>query len=265
MKNDEFYIGYVKNIPKNLARFILFVVLSFFIISLGYAIINHIFRVPFHSGVASKQYITLEGVFAAKPYPMLLTYRLGRSVAKNDTQIKISRYYIVPPGKYGLNNIAKKLDGKYISVGGKVIYRDNQTMFVINKKSIKEIKKKKKLLKKILKVSSTQILGKFSLQGEIVDSKCYLGQMQPGAGKPHRACATLCIRGGLPPLFVTKLPELGFQSLYLILTSKIDEPVNQDVLNMVAEPIEITGEIIKKDNLYFFRSDPKKYKRLSIF
>ena len=135
-------------------------------------------------------------------------------------------------------------------------------MFVINKKSIKEIKNKK-MLKKILKASIDKSLGTFNLKGQIVDSKCYLGQMQPGSGKTHRSCATLCIRGGLPPLFITKLPKLGLERLYLVLITTKGEPVNQQILDMVAEPVEITGKIIQKDNLYFFESNPKAYKRLS--
>lgn len=41
------------------------------------------------------------------------------------------------------------------------------------------------------------------LTGEIVDSKCYLGAMKPGEGKTHKACAILCVRGGVPPVLIT--------------------------------------------------------------
>lgn len=43
-----------------------------------------------------------------------------------------------------------------------------------------------------------------TLDGELVDSKCYLGTMKPGDGKTHKSCAILCLRGGIPPLFVSK-------------------------------------------------------------
>jgi hypothetical protein len=49
---------------------------------------------------------------------------------------------------------------------------------------------------------STEDLGAFTLVGEIVDSKCYLGIMNPGETNPHRECAALCIRGGIPPLII---------------------------------------------------------------
>lgn len=44
-------------------------------------------------------------------------------------------------------------------------------------------------------------LGEVDLVGEILDAKCYLGAMKPGSGKAHRACAQLCIRGGIPAMF----------------------------------------------------------------
>ncbi|MEO8085165.1 MAG: Rieske 2Fe-2S domain-containing protein, partial [Ardenticatenales bacterium] len=41
-----------------------------------------------------------------------------------------------------------------------------------------------------------------TLLGEITEGKCALGVMNPGWGVVHRACASLCLRGGIPPLFI---------------------------------------------------------------
>jgi hypothetical protein len=46
-------------------------------------------------------------------------------------------------------------------------------------------------------------LGEVDLVGEIVDSKCYLGNMNPGNGKVHRDSAVRCLSGGIPPVFAT--------------------------------------------------------------
>ena len=264
MNNDEFYVGYEKRAPKGLSHFIVWVVAIVSTLILAYSVINHFLRLPFHSGISHGKYVTLEGVFAANPYPMLLSERPGKAAP---SQVAISRYYVVPPGKKGLGASAKKWDGKYVSMGGKLIFREHQTMFVINKKSIKELKSEaaEKQSEKILNTSKSRDLGDFRLKGEIVDSKCYLGQMKPGEGKTHRACATLCIRGGLPPLFITESPRLGLKRLYLILTSEEGRPVNQEILDLVAEPLEIKGRIIQKDNFYFLMANPRAYKRLSSF
>lgn len=47
-------------------------------------------------------------------------------------------------------------------------------------------------------------LGETTLKGEIVDSKCYLGVMNPGNLKAHRACAINCIQGGVPPVLLVR-------------------------------------------------------------
>jgi len=42
-------------------------------------------------------------------------------------------------------------------------------------------------------------LGQVELEGELVDTKCWLGVMRPATGKVHRACAARCLSGGVPP------------------------------------------------------------------
>jgi hypothetical protein len=44
----------------------------------------------------------------------------------------------------------------------------------------------------------TRDLGERILIGEIVDTKCFLGVMNPGEGKVPRECAALCLSGGIP-------------------------------------------------------------------
>jgi hypothetical protein len=39
-----------------------------------------------------------------------------------------------------------------------------------------------------------------TLRGEIVDSKCFLGVMNPGERVVHRDCAIRCLSGGVPPM-----------------------------------------------------------------
>jgi hypothetical protein len=39
-----------------------------------------------------------------------------------------------------------------------------------------------------------------TVHGEIVDSKCFLGVMNPGERVVHRDCAIRCLSGGVPPM-----------------------------------------------------------------
>jgi len=103
-------------------------------------------------------------------------------------------------------------------------------------------------------------LGKQTLVGEIVDSKCFLGVMNPGQLTPHRACAIRCISGGVPPVLLVR--QKDGPAAYLLLVSTDGKPVNKAVLNLVAEPVEITGEVQRQGELLILRADPSTYRRV---
>ena len=102
-------------------------------------------------------------------------------------------------------------------------------------------------------------LGIHTLIGEIVDSKCHLGVMKPGNRKAHRACASLCIRGGVPPVFIVR--EGGSVTEHLLLVGSDGRALNQEVLDWVAEPVEIHGEVIRLDDRWLLKAEPKSFKR----
>ena len=103
-------------------------------------------------------------------------------------------------------------------------------------------------------------LGVHTLVGRIVDSQCYLGIMKPGIGKPHRACAVRCISGGIPPVFV--VADGRGPAAYLMLVGADGRAVNAEVLEMVDEPLEITGEVERQGDLLVLKADPATYRRL---
>ena len=99
-----------------------------------------------------------------------------------------------------------------------------------------------------------------TLRGEIVDSKCFVGVMKPGRGKVHRACATLCIRGGIPPLLV--VAEDGGALAYYLLVGPDGRTLDPIAAGLVAEPIEITGDVIELDDLRVLKATPAHIRRL---
>lgn len=165
-------------------------------------------------------------------------------------------YYLVKEGKFGTQDLAATYEGKRVTLEGSRIYRDNQEMIEIKAGTLQLDEGESPLPK-----AGAQSLGTFTLRGEIVDSKCFLGVMNPGSEKPHRACATRCISGGIPPLFVVR-DEAGNLS-YLQLQATNGSTVNQDVLDMVAEPVEITGEVLQLENILILQADPATYLRLN--
>ena len=93
-----------------------------------------------------------------------------------------------------------------------------------------------------------------------MDSKCYLGVMNPGQLTTHRGCAIRCISGGIPPVLLVR--QTNGPALYFLLVSRDGKPMNKQVLNMVAEPVQITGEVERQGELLIVRADPATYRRV---
>jgi hypothetical protein len=102
-------------------------------------------------------------------------------------------------------------------------------------------------------------LGTVRLRGEIVDSKCYLGVMNPGNGKVHRDCAVRCISGGAPPAFVAR--DSAGEARILLLVGSDGSALNRKVLPFVAEPLEISGELVRSGSNLILKADPSRFCR----
>jgi hypothetical protein len=98
-------------------------------------------------------------------------------------------------------------------------------------------------------------VGEVTLTGEIVDSKCYLGVMNPGRTKVHRDCAARCISGGIPPAFVTA------DGFYLLVGGD-GRSVRHEVLDWVGETIEVTGTVQRSGETLILRAEPTSFRRV---
>lgn len=83
-------------------------------------------------------------------------------------------------------------------------------------------------------------LGAVTLEGELIDAKCWLGAMRPGEGLTHKSCAILCVRMGLPLLFVAGPP--GGRRRAFVATDAAGAPLGEAVLPFVADPVRVTGQ-----------------------
>jgi hypothetical protein len=250
MPNDDFYIGYLDKAPPGLARFLRRVILALLVVAPVLAGILAMTQQPFYPSVFEfLQYRSFEGVVQVQPYPMLLVERPD-AVAGLPAY---SRYYLVQEGKFGAQEAIEGLSGRHVRLDGALIYRDDQTMIEIKPGTVTPVHD-------ALHTSAVgQSLGMFTLLGEIVDSKCFLGGMNPGSQKVHRACAARCISGGIPPLFVVR--DADGASTYVMLQGENGQTVNKDVLDLIAEPLEITGEVVRYDDLLVLKADPDTYQR----
>jgi hypothetical protein len=251
-QSDDFYIGWeakaAPNIGKKVHKAVMVLLLLALIAPLVFAVSQRMIGASVFEWGTHK---TFSGILRAEPYPHLLVSRPGNT----DGSPRFSAYYLVAPWKFGLKpeSIAQ-LDGRSVTLKGTLIYRGNQTMIEVLPGSIQMSNIANAVL------PGTVPLGKQTLVGEIVDSKCFLGVMNPGQLTPHRACAVRCISGGVPPVLLVRQKE--GPAIYLLLVSAEGKPVNKQVLEMVAEPVEITGEVERQGELLILRADPATYRKL---
>jgi len=255
--NDEFYIGWEDKAPLAIGKSVrsAVVILLILVVALG-VLLSLAQRTIGVSVFEWGKVKNFSGVLKSQPYPHLLVPRPGASGGQGT----FSSYYLVKPFKFGLDpEMATGLDGKAVSLKGTLIYRGGQTMIEVADGSIKP--SDASILQPFDDASTSSLsLGQQTLLGEIVDSKCYLGVMNPGALTPHRACAIRCISGGIPPVLLVR--QTNGPALYFLLVSRGGKPVNKQVLDLVAEPVEITGELERQGELLILRADPATYRRV---
>ena len=256
---DEFYIGWEAKSAPGIGRNVRRTIALLLLLALGAAAIlacaqRLVGTSVFEWGKAK----TISGVLKLEPYPHLLVPRPGQS----GPLPSFSSYYLVAPWKFGLQkDKLAGFDSKPVSLKGTLIYRESQTMIEVRPDSITEAPSSNAALHIAAPpASDTRHSSPVTLRGEIVDSKCFLGVMNPGRLTPHRACAIRCISGGIPPILLVQHKD-GPSATYL-LVSDDGSPVNKQVLDMVAEPVEITGDLVQQGSLKILRANPSTYQRL---
>ena len=201
-------------------------------------------RNPGKTDVVSSKMATWSGTVYSEPYPMLV---------QDDGSIHL----LIGIGKFGVANRVLQFDGQRCTVDGWALARSDRQAIQMDlaENAIKAVDGP---------VSPFPILIESSLQrveliGEIVDGKCFLGAMKPGDGKTHKACATLCIQGGLPPMFASNRP---MAKLPLVLVDGSTE-LPRSVLGLVGEPVFVSGEMSKIGTLSILSINSKDIRRWS--
>ncbi len=255
--NDEFYIGWDAKAPPGVGSRVRWTIVFLIILAVVMGILLALAQRTIGASVFEWGKVkSFSGIFKSQPYPHLLVARPGAS----DGQAPFSSYHLVKPFKFGLDAEASvRLDGKAVSLRGTLIYHGAQTMIEVVEGSLQLTNGS--TLQHSISALRPVSLGRQTLIGEIVDSKCYLGVMNPGALTPHRACAIRCISGGIPPVLLVR--RTNGPALLLLLVSPDGRPVNQQVLDLVAEPVEITGEVERQGELLILRAAPASYRRVT--
>jgi hypothetical protein len=177
------------------------------------------------------------GRLSAFPYPTLVVTEGTR----------VSRYLLAAVGKHGAAALARPLDGSTVRVLGSLIRRGNRSMLEVAGIQPSESDSPGT-------APAQTDLGRFTLTGEIVDAKCWLGVMNPGEGKTHLGCAVRCLSGGLPPLLVVR--DSSGDERHLVLTDISGGPMPRSILPRVGRPVSVFGTVIREGDLLFLRAEP---------
>jgi hypothetical protein len=184
----EFDVGYLPKAPSGIARKMKAVIVVLFAAAatcaIGFAALQRTYSRSFFESGKERRF---EGFIEASPYPTLLS----SPDAANPGAL---RYRLVAKGKHGADSQVATYVGKSVRLRGTLIYRDDPKMIALSGGSISALGDQENEV-------APKNLGEFELVGEIVDSKCYLGNMNPGNGKVHRDCAVRCLSRRHSPSF----------------------------------------------------------------
>jgi hypothetical protein len=248
---DEFYIGYEPNVPPHIRASVKRAVIGIGLLAAGVALVLVFGQNRFEpSQFEFLQFREFEGVIEEFPAPTLLVERPGAS----GPQSQASRYLLVVAGKHGAGAQVAGFLGKRVQLTGSLIYRQGLTMVELVPGSLRLMETAAPTLESTPAIH----LGMHTLNGEIVDSKCYFGVMNPGHSKVHRDCAVRCISGGIPPAFLVR--DGQGNSLVLLLVGEDGRPVHREVLAHVGEPLEISGQIFRRGDTLILKADPERFR-----
>lgn len=133
------------------------------------------------------------GVLVEHPYPLLVTDPTPEH--PNGHAVMLSG-----GGKRGVQAGAAAQAGKRVRVTGGMVRRGDLEMVFVNAITPTD---------GAAAMPQAEPLGTWRVVGEICDGKCTTGAMRPGDGLAHKACANVCILGGVPPVLVTAGPVAG--------------------------------------------------------
>jgi len=265
MENEEFYIGWQDKAPLSYAKNVRKVLMILFPAFLIIAVLIASFQMKFSTANFEFGKLTeIKGIYFNKPVPLIKVIA-GKDIWGNISYISIP---LIAYGKHGaataIMEIEKErstsLNNKEVTLKGTLLYNDGKTLLQINKDDKPLINVGNEVSTSLLPVQKD--LGNQTINGEIIDPKCYFGVMKPGEGKVHRDCAIRCILGGIPP--VLKVQNEKGNDNYYLLVGPGGEPVNTVVQDYVAEPVSINAHVVQQDDwIILYLEDSKRINRIS--
>lgn len=206
---DDFYIGYLPQAPAATARFMRRVlwVLAGLIALTALVLSRSVSSRDSRGHFAYGELRTFTGVLYAEGVPMLRLTRSQGDMPPAGTVLLVGFL------KHGIPDAARAASGQVVRFQGTLIHRQNLAMVEITDIASLQVAGPPRGLPP---APPTQLISRDTvLTGELVDTKCYFGVMRPGEGKCHRACAVVCLSGGVPPGLLIRDAQ-GYGGVFLL-------------------------------------------------
>ena len=184
----------------------------------------------------------MTGVVELTPYPILRVTEGNDRIQPGDTLMMSGG------GKNGVDDRARPLAGQLARVSGVVLERGDLNML-----QLRGGQQGMAAVEGPATEQTLQPLGRWRLAGEICDGKCLAGAMRPGTGLAHKACANLCLLGGVPPVFVSSQPVDG--ETFLLITGPDGTELPAQAYDYVAQYVSLEGEIHRRGTLLILEMD----------
>lgn len=242
--NPEFFVGWMP-LPEGHRRVVVPVALLLVVIVAGIAgIVAWSQRSPGTAVWEDAAPRTITGVAFVRPCAMLRTMD-----AESGT---VRTILLVEEGKFGATGRLEAFDGQAVRIHGTLLHREGRWMMELapGDDAIEPVENlPPEMLQRLRKPSIGEVTS-VRLVGEVIDPKCYLGAMKPGGGKTHKACAALCLRGGIPPMLVVR--DGGVETFWLLVDDE-GRLATDLAIPFVGEPVVVTGETWREDDLRLLR------------
>jgi hypothetical protein len=248
---DDFYVGYLPTPASHRAGLRMVVPALVLLVVGAAAIVASVQRDP-GAAVWRGEVERFEGILLAEPVPMLIATDDGSTRAM----------LLVEEGKHGASERVEtwlRGAGKGASEGASAVVRGR--VLARDGRMIVELESGETAIatgRGAATIVARESLGARTLRGEIIDSKCFHGAMKPGDGKGHKACATLCIRNGIPAMIATPDDRGGLKLRLLAVEGGIDE----DTLAKIGEPVEVAGELSRLADMEVVTVKPRSVRRV---
>lgn len=179
----------------------------------------------------------LVGVVVPDPYPILVidpdaAHPRGHAVIMSGG------------GKQGVRQEGSRFANQRVRVKGAMVRRGDLEMLLVNE-----------MLPEPGEATPPTVvpLGTWRVVGEICDGKCVPGIMRPGDGLAHKACASVCILGGVPPVLVTAGPVEGRN--FMLMGDPAGRPLPEAFRDHVGVRRRMEGTVERIADLLVFRTD----------